>query len=709
MKKAGIVVSLCNKSELLKLTLRSLELAENDIPWEVFIAEEEGPAGINNGITHFLDDGSITHICILNSDVTVAPHWLDMLAADGNDAAGPVTNIAGNEQTIAIDFSAQENEDSFAHVSEFAQKRRGAYEGCSCESGALAFFAVVLRREVVEKVGLLDERFSNGYFADDDYCIRIRNAGFTIRILRDCYIHNWGGGQFSNTLNDDNFVDFQKGQGPFEEKWGVRWQRRGWKLLKSCVQDAEFLASYDQSSSWAQDMLDKGYAEFFNQLREDNAGLRAIYTVELPLLENTRQIAKKIRRRISPSLRDENPRSVKRMKEKEVSEKTGVVERQALESIRASEKKAICIFAPFFTEEKSADGYIQRVKAVDEGALGGFFKVYVNAEKPRISPGFECIDENHIVTWLSPDDGAQAKAIESIVMACGTVYIHSALRAMLSVWPEELRGRILAGKGINVIWDVHGVVPEEYALDNKHYEAQTAGEAEEFLARTARMIIVVNQAMKKHLEKKYGLKPEIRVGIMPVFSEDKLLPVECAEEKTLENGQAPLAVYAGGLQEWQNIGEMQDLIEQAGGLFRYAVFVSRPDEFKRMWGDRRVPEEMQVECKTPQQLKEEYKACHYGFVLRDDIAVNNVACPTKLIEYLQYGIVPVLKTPNIGDFTEMGMEYIDSAAFGKGQLPEEEDRKHMAEKNYEVLKKLTETYQSGKQSVLSGMGDIITV
>ena len=46
------------------------------------------------------------------------------------------------------------------------------------------------------------------------------------------------------------------------------------------------------------------------------------------------------------------------------------------------------------------------------------------------------------------------------------------------------------------------------------------------------------------------------------------------------------------------------------------------------------------------------KACDAGIIIRDDTLVNNVACPTKIGEYLNAGL-PVLLTKNIGDMSEL--------------------------------------------------------
>ena len=45
-------------------------------------------------------------------------------------------------------------------------------------------------------------------------------------------------------------------------------------------------------------------------------------------------------------------------------------------------------------------------------------------------------------------------------------------------------------------------------------------------------------------------------------------------------------------------------------------------------------------------------ACDAAIIMRDDMLINNVACPTKIGEYLNSGL-PVLLTKNIGDMSEL--------------------------------------------------------
>ncbi len=50
-------------------------------------------------------------------------------------------------------------------------------------------FCLAIRREVIERIGLFDEKtFPKGYGEEDDYCIRAKEAGFDLRVCDDLYV-----------------------------------------------------------------------------------------------------------------------------------------------------------------------------------------------------------------------------------------------------------------------------------------------------------------------------------------------------------------------------------------------------------------------------------------------------------------------------------------------------------------------------------------
>ena len=83
-----------------------------------------------------------------------------------------------------------------------------------------------------------------------------------------------------------------------------------------------------------------------------------------------------------------------------------------------------------------------------------------------------------------------------------------------------------------------------------------------------------------------------------------------------------------------------------------------------------------------------------GLVLRDDSAVNRVACPTKLAEYLYFGLIPVVRSPRLGDFEELGYAYVTEQEFRDGFIPDAASRDWMAEQNRDVVRQLAARFET---------------
>ena len=64
------------------------------------------------------------------------------------------------------------------------------------DTDRLVGFYMMIRRDVVEKIGLFDERFGTGCFEDDDYTRRAVEAGFRAVVARDAFVHHVGGRTF---------------------------------------------------------------------------------------------------------------------------------------------------------------------------------------------------------------------------------------------------------------------------------------------------------------------------------------------------------------------------------------------------------------------------------------------------------------------------------------------------------------------------------
>jgi len=87
--------------------------------------------------------------------------------------------------------------------------------------GLVAFFCAVLRRTAYLQVGDLDEQFGMGYGEDDDYCIRLRRAGWRLAIARDAYVHHDHHQTYLTTIGQEGIdAEGQQGLDRLMEKYG---------------------------------------------------------------------------------------------------------------------------------------------------------------------------------------------------------------------------------------------------------------------------------------------------------------------------------------------------------------------------------------------------------------------------------------------------------------------------------------------------------
>jgi GT2 family glycosyltransferase len=161
------------------------------------------------------------YIVLLNNDVIVTRAWLTTLIGHLADEqiglVGPVTNSCGNEARIDVDYA------DISGIDAFAARYTSAHASQIFDIGVLAMYCVALRRAVVDEIGPLDEIFGVGMFEDDDYALRIREAGYRVVCAEDVFIHHFGRASFAKMEDEAYKQLFEENKRLFEQKWNRPW------------------------------------------------------------------------------------------------------------------------------------------------------------------------------------------------------------------------------------------------------------------------------------------------------------------------------------------------------------------------------------------------------------------------------------------------------------------------------------------------------
>lgn len=202
-------------------TLEYLASLEDEHVRVIRNPENLGFAGGNNvGIR--ASDG--TYVMLLNNDTIVTRGWLTTAVKWlQNDRmcgmCGAVTNSIGNEAMIPVSYRNQ------AELREFAFLHAALHRGeCYPNVDRIALFATLIRRDVLESVGLLDEAYKVGMFEDDDLAMAMQRAGYHFYLAEDLFIHHVNNASFRKLQSREYQEIFERNRAYYEQKWNTVWR-----------------------------------------------------------------------------------------------------------------------------------------------------------------------------------------------------------------------------------------------------------------------------------------------------------------------------------------------------------------------------------------------------------------------------------------------------------------------------------------------------
>lgn len=86
----------------------------------------------------------------------------------------------------------------------------------------LSFFCALIRREVLVECGYLSEEYQQGLGDDDDYCERVKRAGWKLALVMDLEVKHHHRTTFRAVHGEGGWLEYQKANiDHFKKKWNL--------------------------------------------------------------------------------------------------------------------------------------------------------------------------------------------------------------------------------------------------------------------------------------------------------------------------------------------------------------------------------------------------------------------------------------------------------------------------------------------------------
>lgn len=700
------VVIVDNGSERNQVEPIATFLRETKVPAhiEVKLLEEEQnlgfSGGTNRGIKWLFRDKTLDYVCLLNSDAVLTDFWIDRLLAHRVDVVSPVTNKSHSSQQIGVPSSIGRYEISerpqtkkyakfLKNLSNFSENRFHTFRTFKRAADS-TFFCTLVARRVFDQIGFLDEEFFPGGYEDNDFFERLRSAEIQPWIARDVYVHHWGSRSFSKIDPDLFALAKAKNLRHFSSKHGFvpdlpKFRTEsfledfGHASMKKSQYWHYFILNFGQMlTEWPRSTFAITWTVFSSLVRRLFSGhqeglsalKKSLLAIEGDMFRHT-----EFSRRFDVA--------------DSISKATAFLTHGVTYMRRIAQFNGVIVLGGYPHTDRLSDGYFQRIAQLEE-ALQPASNLYVEF-KPKPTHPPASASSAWVIYLGGRSISYRVLSIISVLLCTlksKAILSHSVL-PISSYW---MRALIRIAPRPFVI-DLHGVVPEEFLLTGDPVNHARFNSIERFAIRRAVAVIAVSNNMIKHLKEKYG---------EPVGRKALLIPVVPGNDQTpkFESRKriAGSVVYSGGLHPWQQPSLTMATLCGAPKGFKTYFYCPFPEEAQRL-----VPASCAnspIIRKLPhRELMEELEKIEFGLVLREENIVNLVASPTKLGEYISRGVIPILSTPIIGDFEQLGLQYIAVNEFRNSAIPTKRELLQMRNENLYILERMRVNAKEGSETL----------
>jgi GT2 family glycosyltransferase len=165
----------------------------------IILIRNEINAGFPKAVNQGIAISNAPYLCILNNDTKVYENWLDEMI-----------KIAEIDPGVGIVNPSSNNLGQSGPLKGFSGKW---IEMSSCIG-----FCMLIKKEVIKKIGMLDEIYSPGNFEDTDFSRRAAKAGYKCVMAKGAYVYHVQNTGFKKRKDWDE--GFRRNLDIFSKRWG---------------------------------------------------------------------------------------------------------------------------------------------------------------------------------------------------------------------------------------------------------------------------------------------------------------------------------------------------------------------------------------------------------------------------------------------------------------------------------------------------------
>jgi hypothetical protein len=348
----------------------------------------------------------------------------------------------------------------------------------------------------------------------------------------------------------------------------------------------------------------------------------------------------------------------------------------------------ILVIAPYPPIGAPIEGWYSRIRTIDS-LFAEFERTYVwfaDHHAGQDDPQVQLLPRVRQLN-LSPKEPHHRVIFDEAFDRARLVYCHT-VHLAIDILPWISSGKLVI--------DIHGIAPEEEALNGNTDRELIFSAVERQVLAEARSLVVVSSAMERHLRDKY---PDTKANfvVVPIIEQ---YGNRSDNGRHSEDWEEARVIFAGSAQVWQNVDSMLYLAAHCQSFADTLILSHDTAAFLKRAAELGVPaDSFAIASAKKHEVPSYYQERDFGLILRDDIAVNRVSCPTKLSEYMDFGIIPVVRSPSLGDFADEGYRYVTEEEFRSAYLPDRRTQAHMRAANRAAIRRIATKFHVGSARI----------